>query len=87
MNETETQLPDKPSELLRVAINDLKETLKDENVEFHPFHWMYKRPDGKCMVCLAGAVMLNSLNFKFIPSNTNIAFACNHSQFSIHIAT
>lgn len=51
-------LPDKPSELIEIALQDL------ERVESQPdryvvdmYRWHYTRPDGLCAVCLAGAVM------------------------------
>jgi hypothetical protein len=53
-------LPDKLSELIRVAIKDLEAAEKAENVLIDMNIWHY--PDAleqKCVVCLAGSVMRN----------------------------
>jgi len=54
-------LPNKPSELIRLALRDLRtlETCKDYSINMATFH----KPDGltKCEVCLAGAVMACTL--------------------------
>ncbi len=56
------QLPDKVHELLRVALDDLDEVKKLPNVKADMRHWVMPCDDGTCHVCLAGAVMLNSLD-------------------------
>lgn len=53
-------LPDKPSELLTVALDDLEkvEQMPGYIVDMAHFHW----PDvNGCRVCLAGAVIVNRL--------------------------
>lgn len=61
-------LPDKPSELIRLALSDLSAVQKDDrySVAMHIFHGAdhspYAKPgDNRCYVCLAGAVIANSL--------------------------
>lgn len=53
------KLPNKPSELIRVALDDLRK------VERSPLYRVdmgeYHTPNGKCAVCFAGAVMAKSL--------------------------
>lgn len=49
-------LPEKPSELIRVAITDLIKCEEDPNYRINMADW--HRPQGEvCEVCLAGAVM------------------------------
>lgn len=64
-----SELPDKPSELIRLALSDLEKVMEDGRyvVNFNRFH--SPRPDEnqfnedkKCHVCFAGAVMAKSLN-------------------------
>jgi len=58
----ETELPDKPSELILLAINDLEKCEKDPNYEINMSHWHLPSSfSGKCYVCLAGSVMSKSL--------------------------
>lgn len=61
------KLPDKPSELIRLAISDLNKVKKDGhrinmNVYLHAY------VDQKCMMCLAGSVMYNTLELRPIKS-------------------
>lgn len=53
-------LPDKPSELLRVALGDLEKCEKDPNYIIMMNDWHTVRGD-KCAVCLAGVVIAKSL--------------------------
>ena len=54
-------LPDKPSELIRLALADLALCAADPNYRIDMGQW--HRPEhGVCQVCLAGAVMAKSLN-------------------------
>jgi len=54
-------LPDKPSELIRLALADLALCAADPNYAIDMGQW--HMPDhGVCQVCLAGAVMAKSLN-------------------------
>ena len=65
-----TQLPDKPSALIRLALTDLRKVEKQPDiyaVNMYFWHRSYDDPvfkDGRaqCSVCLAGAVMAKSLN-------------------------
>ena len=53
-------LPDKPSELIRVALADLRKCEKDKRYGVDMGDW--HSPDGsRCYVCLAGAVMAKTL--------------------------
>lgn len=54
-------LPDKPSELIRVALADLRKCEADERYEIDMSEWHLPDGDGGCFVCLAGAVMAKSL--------------------------
>lgn len=64
-------LPEKPSELIRLALNDLSLAEKDGayRIEMGLWHLSTSYHDGKCAVCFAGAVMANTLK---IPSNVNV---------------
>ena len=56
------ELPDLPSELVRVAIEDTKKVLKDEHYKLDLGRWHdYDKHDGRCAVCFGGAVMSKSL--------------------------
>lgn len=55
------KLPDKPSELILVAIDDLVKCEEDPNYSIFMYDWhapIFKEP---CYVCLAGSVMAKSL--------------------------
>jgi len=54
-------LPDKTSELLTLALDDLEEVLKLPGYTPHHFIWHRLTNDGRCQVCLAGAVMAGTL--------------------------
>lgn len=59
-----SSLPDKPSELIRVALADLAKVEADPRyvVDMGMWHEPLAPPfDGKCAVCLAGAVMAGTL--------------------------
>jgi len=60
------KLPNKPSRLIYLAIEDLEiaEKSKDYEIDMGVFHI----PNGKCSVCFAGAVMAGTLE-------------CNKSEF------
>lgn len=55
-------LPDKPSELLAVALRDLEKCEKDPRFEIDMNVWCERTGTGHCAVCLAGSVMMQSLN-------------------------
>lgn len=74
-----TALPDKPSALLRLALADLRkvEALPEiYTVDMGTYHESW---DGRCNVCLAGAVMAGTLNIPAdedtLPCNLGIVFA------------
>lgn len=58
-----TALPDKPSALLTLALDDLEVIEKDPRYEVVMSRWHEPDPlgRGKCSVCLAGAVIARSL--------------------------
>lgn len=59
------RLPDKPSELIRLALADLRKVEADELYEVNMNLWhapMHSKP--VCAVCLAGAVMAMTLGAK-----------------------
>ncbi len=56
-------LPDKPSELLLLALADLEKAEADSNYFVSMSHWHSSVPSIlKCFVCMAGSVMAFSLN-------------------------
>lgn len=54
------ELPDKLSELLRLAVKDAKLCEEDSNYELNMSFWHQLVKD-KCIVCLAGSVMAQTL--------------------------
>ena len=58
-----SKLPDKPSELIRVALADLAKCEADPTyeIDMNVWHKGAAIPTDTCLVCLAGAVMANSL--------------------------
>lgn len=50
-----TTLPDKPSELIRLALDDLAKVERSKRYVVNMNGW--HEPNGRCAVCLAGAVM------------------------------
>jgi len=80
-NETTVQeLPDLPSELIRVAIEDTKKILEDKHYKLDLRRWHdYDKDDGRCTVCFGGAVMSKSLglspNITAIPSSFSASTA------------
>lgn len=63
-----TKLPDKPSQLIRVALRDLEKCERSRLYHVDMLDW--HRPNGHCRVCLAGAVMAKSLG---VPHNIKIS--------------
>lgn len=53
-------LPDQPSELLELALNDLEQVENDPSYDINMNDWHYPRDTG-CSVCFAGAVMAGTL--------------------------
>lgn len=72
--ELDCPLPDKPSELLRVAIRDLKACAADPKYKIDMGVWHRAardyRGDDYCSVCLAGAVLAQSCS---VPLSTTAA--------------
>ena len=60
MNAVNT-LPDIPSALIRLALADLDKAEQTPGYEIDMDRW-HSPQDGKCLICLAGAVMAFSLN-------------------------
>jgi len=62
------KLPDKPSDLILLAINDLKAVEQSEKyvIDMSTFHDPDYAVNGKCAVCFAGSVMAKSL--KCVPT-------------------
>lgn len=59
------KLPNKPSEILRLALTDFETMESSTNVYIDMTDWV-KDCYGGCSICLAGAVMKNSLNISGI---------------------
>lgn len=65
-----TELPDIPSELIRLALSDLQKCEADPAYYINMGLWHKPTSGGNaCMVCLAGAVMAKSLN---MPKNEEL---------------
>lgn len=54
-------LPDKPSELIRLALHDLEEVEQLPGFRVNMNVWLSNIEEEGCAVCLAGAVMVRSL--------------------------
>ncbi len=57
-----TELPNKLSALIRVALADLRKCEEDPKYVIFMEDWHVPQDNGVCAVCLAGAVMAKSLN-------------------------
>jgi hypothetical protein len=55
------KLPTVPSQLIRLALKDLEEVEKNPSYKVYMSAWHQPQPEGPCLVCLAGAVMAQSL--------------------------
>lgn len=55
------KLPNKLSDLLELAIKDLKSCEADPKFVIDMLNWCKETSDGTCGICLAGAVMVRSL--------------------------
>jgi len=62
MSETTCVLPDKPSELIRLALGDLRKCENDPIYTIDMGAW-HEPMEGTCYVCLAGAVMAQSKGY------------------------
>ena len=55
-------LPDKPSELINMALKNLNQCLKDDNYHVDMFYFhTYFMGENKCHVCLAGSVFAKTM--------------------------
>jgi len=61
---TEPRLPDTLSGLLRVAIDDARRCVEQGHV-IDGNMWLMRRTNGKCSVCLAGGVIIQTLSVPF----------------------
>ena len=58
------QLPEYPSELLQLALDDISVIKKDKRYKIDLYYWHKPNKDtNTCYVCLAGAVLVNTLKF------------------------
>jgi len=58
-------LPNKPSELLLLALEDMEILEKNPQIEFSMRRWVFASPaTNECAVCWAGSVMYNSLGIR-----------------------
>lgn len=68
---TKTALPDKPSELIRVALKDLKSVEKSPFYKVDMLRWHKGLTlSRRCTVCLAGAVMARTLKMPILKDIT-----------------
>lgn len=68
------RLSSKPSALIRTALDGLAVIERDEKYQIEMGCW-HQPDDGKCMVCLAGAVMANKVKDPYVtlePANFGI---------------
>jgi len=59
----EVAIPDKPSELIREVVEDMRQVGKLPHVIFDMDAWCQKEGDRRCSVCAAGAWMYAKANF------------------------
>lgn len=59
------KLPDKPSELIRLALGDMKKCEADPKYTINMDRWHDLLLEGLCAVCLAGSVMAQTLHEKW----------------------
>jgi hypothetical protein len=63
MEKKERTLPDKPSELILIALKDLESCIEDDRYVIDMGEWHGRQTNAeKCSVCLAGAVMAKSMD-------------------------
>ncbi len=68
------ELPDEPSALIRLAINDLEVIEKLPQYTIDMGYWHQAANGNQCAVCLAGAVMARTLKTPFREYNTPLDF-------------
>ena len=66
-------LPDRPSELLQLALDDLRKCEADPRFVIDMRYWLVAKTN-TCHVCLAGSVMAQSLG-------ANVEFDCSPGSF------
>ena len=80
--EAEQTLPDKPSDLLELSLKDLIRAERRKHVKIDMSTYHYPRSahsqTGSCYVCLAGAMMIGSLN-------TSIDFQAGTGDWGIQV--
>lgn len=60
-----TPPPDKLSDLIRLALGDLRKCEESPNYRINMIYWHLNIPDeSRCIVCLAGSVMAQTLQFQ-----------------------
>lgn len=74
-----TKLPEKLSDLIELALRDLRKVEKDERYRVNMYSWHEPTLSGKCLVCFAGAVMAGTLE---TPINKDVL----PSRFDEHTA-
>lgn len=77
---SKNNLPDTPWELIRLAIADLEkvEALPDYEIDMEIWH--IPQPNGRCAVCLAGAVMVSSLGLNDYRVAFNPSYVAERSK-------
>lgn len=68
------RLPNKPSQLLRLAMNDLEIIEKDPRYEIDMAEYHYRADGFTCLVCMAGAVMANTMKLDYTKYAHPISF-------------
>lgn len=83
---SKNKLPDKPSELIRLALKDLSKCERSKRYEVDMEKW-HSPEAGRCLVCLAGAVMANTLRVspevKTTPSRLCISGSGNNKLLAL----
>lgn len=76
------KLPDKPSELIRVAMGDLRKIEQDKRyrVRMEEWHSGITEDHGRCTVCLAGSVMAKTLDAPIADDLDPSAFDDSHTM-------
>ncbi len=73
-----SNLPTKPSELIRLALDDLKKCEESPDYRIDMSDWHLPTRDGStCLVCLAGSVMAQSLDADPLDDFTPCHFGAN----------
>lgn len=79
---TTTQLPDRLSDLLELALRDLEKAEADPGVNVNMDWWLWKE-QGQCFACLAGCVMRYSLSLQ--PSFEMPSLVPSETEFGTHL--